>query len=138
MRFTPADQEDDFVRFDLTPLVDVVFLLIIFFMVTTTFVYQPSITINLPGSSQPVNVNRNYISISIDRSGGIFLFEKRVESTDELFSSLRREFERDPERVVLIRGDKDSKYENIVKVIDTVKRTGLKRVLIATKTEYAR
>lgn len=138
MRFEKNNTDSDTIGFDLTPLVDVVFLLIIFFMVTTTYVYQPTIKINLPGSSQPVSVNRNYITITIDSIGNIFLFERRVDNLDELFTTLRREYEKNSDRIVLVRGDRDTRYENIVNVIDTIKRTGLRRVLIATRSNYGR
>ncbi len=134
MRFSKEGLDEN-VRLDLTPLVDVVFLLIIFFMVSTTFVYQPTIKINLPSSTQPVTVNRNYINITIEKNGRVFLFDKKLENNNELLEILRREFENDPERVVLIKGDRDSRYENIVNVIDIVKKAGLKRILIATKSE---
>ncbi|MCD6579788.1 biopolymer transporter ExbD [bacterium] len=127
----PGDDEE--LKFDLTPLVDVIFLLLIFFMVTTTFVYQPTIKINLPSSKQPVSVNRNYISITVDKNGNIFLFEKKLKSVKELVAFLRREYEDNNDRIVLIRGDKDTRYENVITLLDTVKNTGFKRVLIATK-----
>ncbi len=132
MKFAKTD-EDEELKFDLTPLVDVIFLLLIFFMLTTTFVYQPTIKINLPASQQPISVNRNYISITVDKEGNIFLFEKKLKGLNDLVTFLRREYENNRDRIVLIRGDKATKYENVVNLLDAVKRTGFKRVLIATK-----
>jgi len=117
-------------RIDLAPLVDVVFLLIIFFMLTSTFVRQPGITVRLPKAVTSEVLDERNLVISITSGGEIF-HNKELITLAELKSRLQDAARQDTP--VLIKADQKSSLGRVVEVWDLCRSTGISQVNIATK-----
>lgn len=120
-------------RVDLTPMVDVVFLLLIFFMISTTFVETPGLTINLPKSSaQQVKKEQHEVRVYLRADGGIFLEQQEIDLAG-LIEKLNAYGARAAETTFLLMADKDAKHGNVVKLMDSAKTAGFIKLAIATE-----
>ena len=118
---------------DITPLVDLVFLLIIFFLLSTTFRVSPGIRIDLPvASSQKINQEKEEINLSVDEKGTVYLNDTPVDPA-VLTHRLAAKKQEDPNTTVLIRGDDSVGFGRVVSLLGTVKDSGLHRIAIMTK-----
>jgi len=117
---------------DITPMIDVVFLLLIFFMLSTTFIVQPGITISLPKSSaEEIKKQKEEIEISISREGGFYLDGNKVdlETLKEIFIDAA---EASMESVVIINADEKASHGDVVAVMDIAKESGITKLAVAT------
>ncbi|VAX17516.1 Biopolymer transport protein ExbD/TolR [hydrothermal vent metagenome] len=118
---------------NLTPLIDIVFLLLIFFMLTAHFVQDEAIKINLPEASGAEEVNETKIvKISIDKNDNVFLDDESVDLISlepKLVSALKSH----ENKSVQIRGDNDSGLGIAVSILDMARRAGATDVDIITK-----
>lgn len=120
-------------RVDLTPMVDVVFLLLIFFMISTTFIETPGLTINLPKSSQQQTHQKvEEIRVYLAADGRLYLEQKKV-SFAELMDALATYGERAAETTFLLMADKEVKHGQVVQLMDSAKAAGFTRLSIATE-----
>lgn len=120
--------------FDLTPLIDCVFLLLIFFMVSTSFAtLRQGIKVNLPPTRTPQEKLEEKIVISLTRDGHIFLGKKPVKKK-ELFQALKKKL-KGREGTVLINADREVLHGKVVEVMDISKRAGAKVLGILTRRE---
>lgn len=120
--------------FDLTPLIDCVFLLLIFFMVSTSFAtLRQGMKVNLPSTRTPQEKLEEKIVISLTRDGHIFLGKKPVEKK-ELFQALKKKL-KGRESTVLINADREVLHGKVVEVMDISKRAGAKVLGILTRRE---
>ncbi len=132
MRFAPKKTESDIL--DLTPLIDVVFLLLIFFMVSTSFVREPGgIRVDLPHSDTQEFIHEGEeLVVKLTEDGHIFVDDVGVD-----IDTLRREFKRAgtsaPETVVIVKADRTVDHGQVVQVMDIAKRMGLTRIAVATE-----
>ncbi len=121
---------------NLTPLIDVVFLLLIFFMVTTTFREESKIEINLPqASDKPTISKESQLEIIIDRDGRYYVDRKLVINTqlDTLKHALRKSVGENEDPLVIISADADAPHHSVITAMDAARQTGLIRLSIATK-----
>ena len=120
---------------DLTPMIDIVFNLLIFFMVGTTIIETPQIEISLPKSSSAVgkDLNQNII-ITIAKEGQIYVNGEGVNDIDAHLSNLSN-IEGELEKPVEIRSDEDVRTQILISVIDSVKNAGFTRLSIATDSK---
>ena len=122
---------------DLTPLIDVVFLLLIFFMVSTTFIRETQLKIDLPEASGELQeIEDDVIEISIDRRGDYAVNEQLLVNNEmaTLLRALRERLaDRDPSTRVIITADARSAHEDVVRAMDAAGRVGLSRVSITTR-----
>lgn len=112
---------------NITPLLDLVFVLLIIFMITTP-VMEQNLALNLPTARpdpSPEIDPKSIKAVSVEASGRIFL-EKRVVSLTELEAELIRLREADANTVVSLRADADLPYQKLVGVLDAVKSAGVK------------
>lgn len=120
---------------DITALVDLVFLLIIFFLLSTTFIVSPGIRIDLPeASSQRIHKESKEITLSVDQAGLVYFNKDRV-GPEALASRLGATADDDSDTTVVLKGDRNAKFGGIVDVLDTVKKSGLHRIAIMTQRE---
>jgi biopolymer transport protein ExbD len=124
---------EDEPRIDLTPMVDVVFLLLIFFMISTTFVETPGISIKLPESSaQTVSREPKEIKVYLSREGDIFYRDRKISLDD--YRALLAEHQSDAElTTVLLLADKDSRHGKVVTLMDLARDAGFVKLAIATE-----
>jgi len=129
-----ARRPHDDLTIDITSLVDVVFLLLIFFMVTTTFATQSGIGVNLPEASARERPSAEAVSVSITADGTFFLDRGRV-TRDALRGGLQElRGQRGEETVVIIRADEAVSHGRVVEAMDAARSAGFRRLAIATHT----
>ena len=131
MNLRPRQKRSDLLV-DLTPMIDVVFLMLIFFMVSTSFTANNSIKLDLPQSkAQAANKEEKQVVISIKADGQLYVQDERVKDAD-----LRRRIlnitKGDPNMRVVIRADADAKHKRLVYTLDTIRELGMGKVGIAT------
>ncbi len=140
MKFRTADNPRKKVRatLDLTPLIDVVFQLLIFFMLTTTFVVQSAIQIEMPEAKGPQNLEQKDLSLTIaqgdggpDGRGPIYVNNDAIGSWSELTQRLQDEIATRPDIVLLIRIDKAVPVERLVKAMGYARSVGYKQFGLA-------
>ena len=133
MNFKSRNAEED-VNINLTPLIDVVFLLLIFFMVSTTFDTTSQLKINLPEASQDQSVvPPQKLNLMIDAKGNFFLNSREL--TNNKRATLKAALERtmDGNKLpIVIQSDADSPVQSLVTAMDVVGQLGLSQVSIAT------
>jgi len=131
-RFTLGSQEDQEATVDITPMLDVVFIMLIFFIVTATFVKQSGIEVNQPQASTAVVQEKANILIAIDANNKIWINRREVD-----FRALRPNIERlhaeNPKGSVVIQADKDSTNETLVQVMDASRKAGVYDIAIAAR-----
>jgi biopolymer transport protein ExbD len=122
---------------DLTPLIDVVFLLLIFFMVSTTFIRETQLKIELPEAAGELQeVDSDVVEISIDRRGDYSVNQRLLvnRELDTLLRALRDVgAEADPARRVVITADANASHQAVVRAMDAAGRLGLSRISITTR-----
>ncbi|HUT79207.1 MAG TPA: biopolymer transporter ExbD [Polyangia bacterium] len=118
---------------EVTPLVDVVFLLLIFFLLTATYVKNPNLDINLPKASlnQTANDKRD-VTVAIKADGEI-RYDNTEISLESLEGILRAQFAESQEAVVVIRADEGTRHGRVVEVMDLAKRVGFAKLAIAVQ-----
>ena len=137
MDFNSSEQKDRGLVLEITPLVDVVFLLLIFFLLTATFVRNPNIPINLPQASvQQASPTKRDVMVGITAEGEL-RYEGRPVSLDQLRAEMRHLFAREPEAMVLIQADRRARHGKVVQVMDLAKQVGFERLGIAIETASA-
>jgi biopolymer transport protein ExbD len=127
---TPVEEVD----INLTPLIDVVFLLLIFFMVSTTFDTTSQLKIKLPEASQDEAIKPNQpLYLVINMEGNFFLNARKLSSqkSEALSLALQRVLD-GSDRPIVIQSDAASPVQSLVTAMDVVARLGLTQVSIAT------
>ncbi|MBH24429.1 MAG: hypothetical protein CMH57_08265 [Myxococcales bacterium] len=123
------------VRLELTPLIDVVFLLLLFFLITTTFVREShrQLPLDLPsaGSGQPAAESQRVV-VFVSADGSLQLEDELVRKS-EVPERLQRLYSEEPDIQLLIKGDKTTSYGHITDIIDMAKQTGFERVNLVVK-----
>ena len=114
-------------------MVDVVFLLLIFFMISTTFVESPGISIKLPeASSQTVDREPKEIKVYLSSKGDIYYKDKKISVND--FRNLLAEHQADAKQTtVLLLADQESKHGKVVTLMDLARDAGFTKLAIATE-----
>ncbi len=124
---------------NLTPLIDVVFLLLIFFMVSTTFVKESKIDLTLPEASEELREHTvTRIEVAVDREGNVFVNEQalvnsRVETIRQALTEARGAAQ-DADPVVVISADAQTSHQAVVDTMDAARQAGLLRVTFPTRT----
>ena len=123
------DQEED-ISIDMTPMMDIVFIMLIFFIVTTSFIKESGIDINRPSADTAERKERGNILIAITPNDEVWIDKHRVD-----IRSVRSHVERlkaeNPEGAVVIQADKDSKNGLLVQIMDQARLAGVQNVSIA-------
>ena len=119
---------------DIAPLMDMVFILLIFFIVTSTFTRETGVDVSKPKAQSASEVQKESIMIAITRSGTVHVNEQQV-SLKGLEDVLRQMLIKNPGREVVIIADKDSNTGIMVAVIDAANLAGTKKVSIAAMAD---
>jgi len=123
---------------NLTSLIDVVFLLLIFFMVSTTFTHESDITIDLPhSSSETVTEDLKPMELVIDERGLYYINDNRVTSTstDMLKRALKKAAGDMQDPRLVIRADGKAPHQSVVTAMDAARQLGIVKITFATKQE---
>ena len=116
-----------------TPLVDIMLVLLIIFLITSPVVLKLQ-QVALPSeTNQAVKTKPEDVNIVVNKDGDMYWNQKRLANTDELFEFLKKESVKLPQPEVHIRGDQETRYEFIGKVIYTAQRAGVQKVGFITE-----
>lgn len=132
MRFRPKEQNVDNV--DVSPLIDMVFILLIFFMVTTTFVKDMKLDINRPSAASASLSNEKVIRVYIDNNREIYIDNQAVKIW-ALQSKLRDMLRSSVDKAVLVITDTEIPVDSLIDVIDECKQSGAIDVAVSTTKE---
>ena len=118
-------------RVDVTPLIDIIFQLVLFFMVSTTFITAPGIQVELPRSSaQQILQDDSDINIWMTNEGQVYVDELPVDWTD--LDAKLSAASADSQTLVIIKADTEVEHGRVVRVMDLARSKGLNRLAIAT------
>jgi biopolymer transport protein ExbD len=119
----------------LTSLIDIVFLLLIYFLLTTNFIVDEGITIKLPQAQAGAPQTQKEITVTVDREGRPFILDREI-PMDQLFAELKQRIGGEPDRLVVIKADRAVILNKAVKVMDLAKAAGAGRLCLATEKDF--
>lgn len=133
MNLSPRRREEP--EINLTPLIDIVFLMLIFFMVSTTFLRQAELQVALPeASEEPSEAATRPLELTINRQGKVFLDGRALvnNQTDTIRRALVEALGERKQVPLIIRADAAAEHQRVVSALDAAGQAGLNRVSIAT------
>ena len=114
-------------------LSDLAFLLIIFFMLSTTFIVLPGIKIDLPKvSAQKIELEKTEIVLTVDDSGEMY-FDQQPVDMNQMRMRLNSIASENPRTLVLLKGDRSAHYGPVIDVLNAIRIAGLNRIAIVTR-----
>ncbi|MFQ5580479.1 MAG: ExbD/TolR family protein [Nitrospiria bacterium] len=122
---------------NLTPLIDMVFILLIFFIVTSSFVKEAGIDVSRPSAQSAKRKERGNILIAISESGGIWMDRRKIDIR-RVRSNVEKMHAENPEGAVIILADKDSKTGLLIQVMDQARLAGVSNVSVAAKQDQVK
>jgi biopolymer transport protein ExbD len=134
MNFKPNPPEE--VDLNITPLIDVVFLLLIFFMVSTTFDHESEVNITLPQASKEIaQAKPDAINVAIDAHSRIFinkneLVNSQISTIKEALYDIAADLEDAP---IIISADEETPYQVVIRTMDAARQLGLVKITFATR-----
>ncbi len=124
------DEEEDAVN--LTPMLDVVFIMLIFFIVTASFVKEAGIDVNRPNAATAERKEKGNILVAISENNQIWIDRRQVDPR-ALRANIERMHAENPNGAVVIQADEESKNKLLVQVMDAARMAGVKKVSIAAE-----
>lgn len=120
-------------RIEMIPLIDVVFLLLVFFIYSMlSMTVHRGLPVNLPTASTALVDKKAFITVTVRQDGGLFL-EDRAVDTRTLSSLLIQERNKNPDIQVYLRADKEVSYQKAVEVMDLVRSAGIHKLALETQ-----
>ncbi|MBN6742818.1 biopolymer transporter ExbD [Acidithiobacillus sp. MC6.1] len=117
-------------------MVDIVLVLLLFFMVTSSFVHQSHLSMQLPKAQQAAaGEPKSPITIDLSASGQVHM-NKQALSMADLAGQLKALAAKDPERVIVLRADKNTTQQYVIDVLDAAQEAGLTRISFATLSNH--
>ena len=117
---------------DLTPMLDVVFIMLIFFIVTTSFVKESGIDVSRPSAKTAKKKQRATILVAISQSGEIWIQKRKID-IHSVQANIERLHAESPEGTVVIQADKRAETGLLVDVMDQVRLAGVKSIAVSAK-----
>ncbi|AXR05425.1 ExbD/TolR family protein [Salinimonas sediminis] len=127
-----VDEEE--AQIDMTPMLDVVFIMLIFFIVTASFVKEAGIDVNRPEAATAVKKDRANVLIAISDTGEIWINKRRVDER-AVQANIERLHAENPQGTVVIQADKKATTETLIKVMDASRAAGVYDVSIAAQEQ---
>ena len=134
MNFQPSPRDE--LQLDITPLIDVVFLLLIFFMVSTTFDHESEVNITLPKASKEIaQAKPDAINIAIDNQSRIYINEKELlNSQISTIKGAIYDISVDlPDAPIIISADEEAPFQMVIRTMDAARQLGLVKITFATR-----
>jgi biopolymer transport protein ExbD len=134
VNLSPQKAEDPDVN--LTPMIDVVFLLLLFFMVSTSFIRESSLKVDLPeASGQAMTEQEQTIDIIINADGDFIINDVSLQSPskEQLSAQLKLAAGDDTDPHIIISADAEAAYQNIVTAMDSAQQLGYTKLTLATR-----
>ncbi|MEE4174257.1 MAG: biopolymer transporter ExbD [Xanthomonadales bacterium] len=133
-QFYQQAQQEEESEINITPMLDVVFIMLIFFIVTATFIKEAGIDVNRPDAQTAVKQEKANILIAIGPNNDIWIDRRQVD-----IRSVRPNIERlhaeNPQGSVVIQADRESKTETLIEVMDASRQAGVYNVSIAANED---
>ncbi|MDA6066778.1 biopolymer transporter ExbD [Idiomarina abyssalis] len=123
--------EEEESAIDMTPMLDVVFIMLIFFIVTASFVKEAGIDVNRPDAATAVQKDRANILIAISENNEIWI-DKRQVDVRAVQANIERLYAENPQGSVVIQADEESNTRVLIKVMDAARTAGVYDVSVAT------
>ena len=131
MRFKNRKNDQDDLTIDLTPLLDVSFIILIFFILTTTFIEEKRLAIEKPKSNSVQTGQNTEIKLAIDKNNSLY-FKNKLIDPGSLREKLKNELQNMPMSSLVIEADKTSELSIFVLVVDTAKSLDIQDITIST------
>ncbi len=131
-----VDQNKKSVGLNVTSLIDVLFILLIFFMVTSNFIEQPGMKLELPETKTQQVARVEQLTVFVSKDGEIFINDQPVELAS-LAAQLDQYIGQDDEQTLILKADRAASHGLIVQIMDAAKQKGLSKIVIGTRTESA-
>ncbi|MGF1738891.1 MULTISPECIES: ExbD/TolR family protein [Photobacterium] len=125
-----SSESSDEAAIDMTPMLDIVFIMLIFFIVTTSFVKEAGIDVNRPSASTAQTVKKGNIMVAVGAAGDVWVDKRRVE-VDAVRANIERLRAESPDGAVVIQADEEAKSGVVVKVMDQIRMAGVQSISIA-------
>ena len=125
-----VDLDEEEAGINITPMLDIVFIMLIFFIVTTSFVKETGIEVNRPNAQTAVRNERGNILIAITENGDIWMDKRKID-VRAVRANVERMLAERPEGAVIVQADKFSQAGVMVTVMDQVRLAGVENVSIA-------
>lgn len=130
-RDVTSDGEDE-TAIDMSPLIDCVFILLIFFIVTTTFVEEAGIEVDKPQAASSSQLEKTSLMIALSAKGEIFCEGKNI-GVQGVRAAVKRSQRSGEDVPVIVQADQDSSSGLLVRIIDEAKLAGAEKVSVATR-----
>ncbi|MFW8650032.1 ExbD/TolR family protein [Vibrio diabolicus] len=124
-----SDSSDE-TAIDMTPMLDIVFIMLIFFIVTTSFVKEAGLEVNRPTASSAQTVKKGNIMVAVGAAGDVWVDKRRIE-VDAVRANIERLRAESPDGAVVIQADTEANAGVVVKVMDQIKMAGVESISIA-------
>jgi len=131
--FLGLEQEPEEANVDITPMLDVVFIMLIFFIVTATFIKESGIDVDKPEAATAVVQENASILVTINANDKIFIDRRQIDIRS-VRSIIERLHAENPEASVVIQADEDSKNDTLVQVMDASRRAGVYDIALGAVT----
>lgn len=125
-------QEEEAGAIDLTPMLDVVFIMLIFFIVTASFIKEAGIEVNRPDATTSILKKNANILVAINANNEIWIAKQQVDERD-IKSHIERLHAENPKGALVIQADNDAQIEFIQKVIEAAREVSVLDVSVATE-----
>ena len=125
-------KEEEESEVNLTPMLDVVFIMLIFFIVTASFVKEAGIDVNRPSAATAERKEKGNILVAISENNQIWIDRRQVDPR-ALRANIERMHAENPNGAVVIQADQESKNKLLVQVMDAARMAGVKNVSIAAE-----
>ncbi len=119
---------------NVTSLIDVMFILLIFFMVSSSFVEQPGMKLELPTIKSKEVARVDNLVLFVSKDDVIYLDDKQV-SMENLAAEITAAIPNIKEKTLVLKADRETEHGVIVQIMDIAKRNGLKKIVIGTRIE---
>jgi biopolymer transport protein TolR len=127
--FGGSDDDEGIVNINITPFVDIILVVLIIFMVTTSYIVRQSIKVNLPDAATGEHTESTTLALMIDETGQLFVDGEPFEKS-ELRGSIRTLQQTESEITCLIGADKTTPHGDVIALIDLVKQEGVSKFAI--------
>ena len=119
---------------NITSLIDVLFLLLIFFMISTTFLSTPAIKLELPKAQHADPVRAEPLVLYVDVAGALYLNDEPLD-LGLLEAAVKIKFAQNDEKAVVLKADSRVSHGDVVRIMDILKGAGARRLVISTELE---
>ena len=133
MNFSTRAKRRGLTDINLTPLVDIVFILLIFFLITSTFVQSPGIDVNLPkANSASETTPSQSIVITVDENGQL-IYRGEITDIGALSDTLSKLYKESPAHQIVIQADETTHHGAVGEAMDAAREAGFRKLGIATQ-----